>query len=241
MKIELSLPLKDILVTQPFGVNYVDYYKKLGLKGHGGIDFKAHIGMPLYASHDGEVIFAGTDNGGGKSVTIASDMGGDGYKTIYYHMSRIDVKKGKRIKTGYRIGNTGNTGKYTTGPHLHLGLKIIKNGKTVNHGNGYRGAIDPAPYLKEHWNKSNSYHRYGRKGSWYAEFLMRFKNPWLHRKLNKYNRIHEIYNNEFMNALIYGGWDVNTVLNPSMREVWAYIKKDEFKKGVQPFGRTRTM
>ncbi len=56
---KLALPVKDILVNQPFGVNYVDFYKGLGLEGHNGIDFKTKIGCSVLAAHDGEVTYAG--------------------------------------------------------------------------------------------------------------------------------------------------------------------------------------
>jgi len=235
MKIELSLPLRDIYVTQPFGVNYVGFYKKLGLLAHNGIDFKARIGARLLAAHDGIVTYANTDSGGGKCVIISSTVEGAGYKTIYYHLSEIKVKNGDIVEAGKVIGKTGNTGKYTTGPHLHFGLKKIFDGATINTKNGYKGAIDPSLYFKKNWDKSNAYHRYGRKGNWLAEFKVRFKNPWLHRQLIKAHQIKKIYNNEAMNMLIYGGWGYEDMMNPAMWENCAYLKKDEYTRGLRPF------
>jgi len=72
MKIKLELPVKDVYINQPFGVNYVGFYRKLGMDGHNGIDFKARTGCKLYAAHTGYVTFAGTDSGGGKCVVICS-------------------------------------------------------------------------------------------------------------------------------------------------------------------------
>lgn len=228
---ELKLPLKDIQVTQPFGVNYVDFYKSMGIIGHNGIDLKAKIGCPCYAAVSGVVEFAGTDGDGGKCVTIVTQKTGKGYKIIYYHLNKIMVKAGKLIKCGEQVGETGNTGKYTSGPHLHFGVKELYNNNVVNTDNGYKGAIDPAQFFPKNWDKSSAYHRYGRKQEWLAEFNMRFKNVWLHRQLNKTGDIYKINDTEFINALVYGGWGFEDVQNPAMYEIWGWATKDQYLKG----------
>lgn len=229
---KLLLPIKDISVTQPFGVNYLDFYKKMGMKGHNGIDFKTKRGCIINAAHSGTVSWAGEDSGGGISVILNTKN----FKTIYYHLLKIKVRQGNIVKQGQIIGLADNTGKYTTGDHLHFGLKLIdKNGITINKDNGYKGAINPAPYFKKNWNKSNAYHRYGRKRVWLAEFNMRFKNAWLHRKLIKIG-LNPILNGEQINTLVYGGWDFDTIINPSMyMSHWGWLKKSEFLKGKRAF------
>jgi len=235
MNTKLLLPVKDIIVNQPFGVNYVDFYKGLGLDGHNGIDFKAKIGCPVYATHNGIVSWAGKDGDGGIGVSIVSTMSGNGYKTINYHLSKALVNKGELVEAGQEIGLAGNTGKYTTGAHLHFGLKEIHNGDTINYDNGYKGAIDPSQYFKKDWDKSNAYHRYDRPREYWAEFKMRFKNPWLHKQLNNRGCIYKIYDNEFINALVYGGWDFNSVINPAMYDIWGWSKKNEYENGKRNF------
>jgi hypothetical protein len=54
---------------------------------------------------------------------------GNGYQTLYAHMSKIIATKGKWVSQGTRIGLVGSTG-YSTGPHLHF--TVYKNGKMVN-------------------------------------------------------------------------------------------------------------
>ncbi len=228
---KLELPLKYIQVNQPFGVNYVNFYKRMGMKGHNGVDFRAKHGMPVHASHRGRILKAGVDGGGG----IAVEIQGDGFKTIYYHLKKVNTTKGKKVGTGSLIGWADNTGKYTTGSHLHFGLKFTDHGSVRDYRNGYHGAVDPAPYFPKNWDKSNAYHRYGRKQEWQAEFKMRFKNPWLHRQLRSRNKINYIYNIEWINALVYGGWDFNAVINPAMADNWRWLTKTQFKKGIIPF------
>jgi len=231
----MELPLKDIIVTQPFGVSYVDFYTALGLEGHNGIDFQLHTGCPVYAAHDGVVTRARKDSGGGVGIYICSTLRGEGIKTIYYHLQKCEVKRGDKVKCGQRIATGDNTGKYTTGSHLHFGLKEIYNGATINKDNGFNGAIDPAPFFEKNWDKSSAYHRYGRKQNWFAEFKMRFKNPWLHRQLNKRGLIRKVYNTEFINALVYGGWSFEDVTNPAFFLIWGFCKKDDYLKGYIPF------
>jgi len=228
---KLGLPLKHIYVTQPFGMNYVGFYEKLGLLGHNGTDFRCNIGCEVYAMHDGKVTVAREGNGFGKYIEIREDK----YKTRYGHLSKLRVGQGTDVKKGQLIGLSGNSGKYTTGPHLHVDIKEHVDGRTINYNNGYKGAIDPALFFKKDWDKSRAYHRYGRPRQYWAEVKVRFKNPWLHRQLKKRNKMHLVYDNEFINALVYGGWDFNTMVNPAMWSNWAYLKKDEFTRGIKPF------
>jgi len=151
---KLLLPMSNqmIFVTQPFGVNFVDFYKKLGLKGHNGVDFRAKRGAQIIAAHNGEVSAAGTDSSGGVYIELITNKSGPGFKTIYYHLKDKNVIKGDKVKEGQVIGTANNTGKYTTGDHLHFGLKPLKrlsDGTFVNleQGNGYAGSIDPGPYF----------------------------------------------------------------------------------------------
>jgi murein DD-endopeptidase MepM/ murein hydrolase activator NlpD len=87
---------------------------------HLGVDFGARRGTPIKAAGGGVVVFAGRKGGYGKTVIIAH---GDGYRTLYAHMSRFrkGIRRGKRVKKGQIIGYVGSTG-LSTGPHLHFGL-----------------------------------------------------------------------------------------------------------------------
>jgi len=78
--IKLRLPLRDIYVVQPFGVDfwYNDpktghsywFYKNMGLSGHPGIDFRARRRCPIYVSNDGFIFRSGAYSDGGLGIEI---------------------------------------------------------------------------------------------------------------------------------------------------------------------------
>lgn len=89
---------------------------------HKGIDLAIPVGYRVYSVGDGRVELAGWQDpsnhkrGFGLRVRIVHD---NGYKTVYAHMSRVDVKQGQRVSAGTVLGLSGNTGT-STGPHLHF-------------------------------------------------------------------------------------------------------------------------
>ncbi len=137
-------PLNSSEVSQGFGEN-PQLYAQFGLAGHHGTDYVASVGTPIYAVENGVVEKSGngiTDKytGGffaGETTTIIGQ-----YETLYGHQSQRLVSPGQRVTEGQLIGYTGNTG-YTTGPHLHFGIRPLQ----PNLNNGYRGYIDFASVL----------------------------------------------------------------------------------------------
>lgn len=93
---------------------------------HKGQDFACPTGTAIYASMGGTVIFSGESWLYGKHIIIDH---GNGYQTLYAHMSKIIASKGTYVTQGTRIGLVGNTG-YSTGPHLHF--TVYKNGNPIN-------------------------------------------------------------------------------------------------------------
>jgi hypothetical protein len=93
---------------------------------HKGMDFSANTGTAIQATGDGVVEKASYDGGYGKCVIINH---GYGYKTLYGHMSKIEVSDGQRVKKGQKIGLIGSTGA-STGPHCHYEVHV--NGNVVN-------------------------------------------------------------------------------------------------------------
>jgi len=230
MKIELKYtPVKDVMINQKFGENALNWYKQWGLLGHNGIDFQAKDGCPVIATHDGLITWAGMDGDGGISINLLSSLDEDGFYTIYYHLKDVVIKVGDKIKAGQLIGHADNTGKYTTGDHLHFGMKLTKDGMTFDRYNGYNGAIDPAPYFPKDWDKSNAFKRYGRKRTWQT-YLSEVK---VMLALKKY--LKRIPTQEEINACTYGAWDREVLRNDALAYNWKYLTKLEYQNGKQPF------
>ncbi len=134
------------LLSQKFGEN-PQMYAQFGIIGHNGLDWPCSMRTPIYASHDG-VAETQIDSMSGKGVIIKDEE----KKSIYWHLDFFATTTGHKVKTGDLIGYSGNTG-YSTGPHLHFGLKLLKDGEVLNRNNGYDGAVDATPYLS--WYDKN--------------------------------------------------------------------------------------
>ena len=88
---------------------------------HEGVDLPAPTGAPAIAAAAGRVVWAGPRPGGwGNLVTIAH---GQGVRTMYAHLSRVDVRVGDVVSGGTVIGLVGATGD-ATGPHLHFEVRV---------------------------------------------------------------------------------------------------------------------
>jgi hypothetical protein len=90
--------------------------------GHLGIDIAAGVGDGVFASDSGVVVFAGWAYGGyGYMVQIDH---GNGYQTLYAHMSSVTARCGQSVSQGGYIGAAGSTGN-STGPHLHYEVRYM--------------------------------------------------------------------------------------------------------------------
>lgn len=93
---------------------------------HYGMDISTNIGNPILATADGIVIKVQTDKYLGKNVTVSH---GNGFTTVYGHMSQFAVKPGQKVKRRDVIGYIGQTGK-AAGPHVHY--EVWRDGKRLN-------------------------------------------------------------------------------------------------------------
>jgi hypothetical protein len=128
-------------ITQYFAANS-EKYAQFGLPGHDGIDIQAPTGSKIFAVAPGRVsrVQPVPDGKGyGIHVRIAHT---DGYETIYAHLEKTLVRVGNRVQAGTLIGLADSTG-YSTGSHLHLGLK--RHGETYQ--NWPYNLTDPTPFL----------------------------------------------------------------------------------------------
>lgn len=103
-----------------------------GREFHNGVDFVVDTGTPILATGPGRVEAAGFEGQNGYRVSIDH---GYGYRSVYCHLSKLQVKPGDQVKRGQVVALSGNTGR-SSGPHLHYTLYY--QGRT----------IDPSRYLK---------------------------------------------------------------------------------------------
>ncbi len=103
---------------------------------HGGMDIAGGgiTGKPVYATRAGRVITAVTSNSG-YGIYVLIDHG-DGYSSLYAHMSVRYVSAGDTVSKGQMVGRVGSTGN-VTGPHLHFEIRYYGEKK------------DPAKFVKK--------------------------------------------------------------------------------------------
>ena len=220
-------PLEKMKLTQAYGIDLVggDFYAKVGLKkGHNGWDLSAPLNTEVFS------VMAGTayieDTGGyGKNVRVRSRT--LALEAVYAHLSGFRVTNGQDVKVGDCVGLSGNTG-LSTGPHLHFGIRPTAYiDETSSHhyplyDNGYWGYVDPAPYFQDDVFALPVDKRYGLKKRGMNELQWYAANAYFFRTQRRLMTPRE------KNALVYGYWDLRTVLDPAMFTVWANMTKPEY-------------
>lgn len=151
----IKIPMR---INQGFGANPA-YYKKYGMKGHNGIDINAPTGTKFFAIlpgvwhllsqqtiKNGKAIWIGYGAAWRLYVGTGKDTGQEW--TFGHLQNRMKTRDGQNLAEGIQMGETDNTGD-STGPHLHITVKIIVKGVVQNQGNGFGGAVDPLPIMKK--------------------------------------------------------------------------------------------
>lgn len=104
--------------TSPFGTRRTYNDKKKSR--HLGLDLDGAVGAPIVATARGRVVLATERFYSGGTVVIDH---GQSLFTMYFHMSRLDVRVGDMVEKGQGLGAVGATGQ-VTGPHLHFTVRF---------------------------------------------------------------------------------------------------------------------
>ncbi|MAP79906.1 MAG: peptidase M23 [Aequorivita sp.] len=105
-------------------------------KFHYGMDFTAPRGTPVYATGNGKIVRADNRASGyGKHIVVDH---GYGYKSLYAHLYKYNVRVGETVKRGDVIGFVGSTGR-SEAPHCHY--EVFKDGERINPINFYYGSL----------------------------------------------------------------------------------------------------
>jgi len=129
-----TIPIRSRALSDRYGMRVDPFTKKREF--HGGIDFRARRGTPVYAPADAVVRIASRKGGFGLLVELLHGRGffpgknkSVRYRTRFAHLSKLKVKRGQKVKRGDLLGLVGSTGR-STGPHLHY--EMIINGRRTN-------------------------------------------------------------------------------------------------------------
>lgn len=112
-----SNPLEGEIVTQ-FGVKRI--INKIPKNPHSGVDVSGKEGDPVHAPNNGIVALVDDQFYSGNSVVLDH---GQGIYTMFFHLSKILVSAGQKVKKGEVIALVGSTGR-STGAHLHWGARV---------------------------------------------------------------------------------------------------------------------
>lgn len=226
-----------MILTQPYGVDYLgsygpggQSYADIGLKaGHNGWDLSAPTGAAVLACMDGDMTYTPGTTGYGNNIRLRNKE--LGLEIVYGHLLYLIGSNNRQVKAGELIARGNNTG-FSTGPHLHLGVRHIywQNGAgpfVRDAGNVMFGYIDPTPLFAPDVFDLPVDKQYGltpltpgvpSETEWYE------KSEWVFKNLKRLLSTRE------MKALRYGFWDLRTVLDPAMFQVWSEMHKPEAQK-----------
>ena len=139
----MTNPLKDFTFAQTgasVGEKINPFYKVK--MQHNGLDMLSHSGDPVYASADGVVSDVIHSKKGLGNVVVIEH--GGGYVTKYAHLADIEVRKGRKVKRGTRIGYVGVSGN-SFAPHLHY--EVLRDTLVLDPVNHFFASVTPQEYM----------------------------------------------------------------------------------------------
>ncbi|MBD1998765.1 M23 family metallopeptidase [Leptolyngbya sp. FACHB-541] len=121
-----GIPLKVTTeISSPFGLRRNPFGRR-SFEFHQGLDFTGAYGSPVHVTAPGTVEKAEWSGGYGYHVVVNH---GYGYRTLYAHLSKLEVSQGAQVNNDQIVGYLGSTGR-SSGPHLHY--SVYRNGTVVD-------------------------------------------------------------------------------------------------------------
>ena len=139
----MTLPLKKFTFAQTGAStgDKVNPFYKVKIS-HNGLDMIASSGEPVYASAEGVVSDVKKSRKGlGNVVTVDH---GNGYYTRYAHLADIEVRKGRKVKKGTRLGYVGMSGN-SFAPHLHY--EVLRDTLVMDPVHYFFASVSPEEYV----------------------------------------------------------------------------------------------
>lgn len=139
----MTNPMKDFTFAQTGASvgDKINPFYKVPMK-HNGLDLIAPAGEPVYAVADGVVKDVVKSRKGLGNVVVIDH--GNGYVTRYAHLADIEVRKGRRVRMGARIGYVGVSGN-SFAPHLHY--EVQRDTSVLDPVNHFFASVTPDEYL----------------------------------------------------------------------------------------------
>ena len=235
----LKAPLKKMVCTQPYAVDYLGSngpggasYASIGIPSglHTGWDLSCSTGTEVFAVMPGIIAFTDGGSGYGRDIRIRNKE--LGLEVVYAHLEGIVGANQRFVEAGEPIATSDNTG-FSTGDHLHFGVRRIHwlasgAGPMVDdYDNGYFGYVDPTPFFPDDIFDLTVDKQYGltpRTPGVPSELEWMKTNVWVWKNLKRLLTTRE------MKALRYGFWDLRTVLDPAFFPVWSQMHKPAAQK-----------
>jgi hypothetical protein len=114
-------PRCPVRLVRPLSGPLGDRFGPRGIRFHTGVDFPAASGIGVAAAGPGRVTWAAWHSGGWGNLVVVAH--GGGVRSLYAHLSVVEVRLGERVGAGHEVGRVGATG-ISTGPHLHFEVRL---------------------------------------------------------------------------------------------------------------------
>ena len=139
----MSNPMRDFTFAQTGAStgDKINPFYKVPMK-HNGLDLIAPAGEPVYVTADGVVKEVIKSRKGLGNVVVVDH--GNGYITRYAHLADIEVRKGRKLKRGARIGYVGMSGN-SFAPHLHY--EVQRDTVVLDPVNHFFASVTPEEYM----------------------------------------------------------------------------------------------